>query len=594
MAKQAQRLFGAITLEGGFWRIECEAHVRSRLKRMFPQVNQRAGDVVMLSDSDENSRELLWFTERFPMKVTPLKWMRQRAAGHIESENRVIELLAHRRLLEDFELAKPPRDYQREAIMLAMLKGGLLLADDPGIGKTVTAICGMSRQQHLPALVVTLSHLTNQWRKKISEFAPGLNVHTLKSGRPYDLLPKAKCRRKQQPELFADDPTTSPKLPDVIISNYHKLHGWSDVLAGLVRFVAFDEVQELRHTDSNKYAAARHIASKADLRLGLSATPIYNMGEEFHSVIEVLLPGALGTREEFLREWCVDDQRIKDPKAFGAHLRREGIMLRRTRKDVGRELPPCQIVPHTINSDRRELEKIRSTAAELARVILASQQAFQGQKFRASQEFDALMRQATGIAKAPFVAEFVKMLMASEEKVIVYAWHREVYTILQEQLREFNPLMFTGSESAKQKEEAKQAFIHGDCRILLMSLRAGAGTDGLQSVCKVGVFAELDWSPSVHHQCITRFWRDEQDEPSMAYFLLSEDGSDPIVSEIVGVKKGQVEGVTDPDAALIESLETDPGNMKMLARAYLEKLGEPIPAESKNQSVAQESAAELV
>ncbi len=61
----------------------------------------------------------------------------------------------------------------------------------------------------------------------------------------------------------------------------------------------------------------------------------------------------------------------------------------------------------------------------------------------------------------------------------------------------------------------------------------------------------------------------------MAYFLLAEDGSDPVVSEIVGVKKGQVEGVTDPDAALIEALETDPGNMKALAQAYLEKLGEP-------------------
>jgi SNF2 family DNA or RNA helicase len=459
-----------------------------------------------------------------------------------------------------------------------MLKRGLLLADDPGIGKTVTAICGMSRHQHLPTLVVTLTHLTGQWMEKLNEFAPNLNVHILKSGKPYELLMGTKSSKKRwmtEPGLFPEEPDSGARLPDVIISNYHKLHGWSDVLAGLARFVVFDEVQELRHTDSNKYAAARHIASKADLRLGLSATPIYNMGEEFHSVIEVLIPGALGTREEFLREWCVDDQRIKDPKAFGAYLRREGIMLRRTRKDVGRELPPCQIVPHTINSDRRALEKIQGTAAELARVILASQQAFHGQKFRASQEFDALMRQTTGIAKAPYVAEFVKMLMASEEKVIVYAWHREVYTILQEQLREFNPRLFTGSESAKQKEGAKHAFMQGDCRILLMSLRAGAGTDGLQSVCKVGVFAELDWSPGVHHQCITRFWRDEQDEPSMAYFLLAEDGSDPVVSEIVGVKKGQVEGVTDPDAALIEALETDPGNMKALAQAYLEKLGEP-------------------
>src|SRR5690606_41175610 len=80
-------------------------------------------------------------------------------------------------------------------------------------------------------------------------------------------------------------PTSSP-LPyttlfrSVIISNYHKLAGWADVLAGKVRSVVFDEVQELRIPGTGKYYAARHIAGQADFRLGLSATPIYNYGGE--------------------------------------------------------------------------------------------------------------------------------------------------------------------------------------------------------------------------------------------------------------------------------------------------------------------------
>lgn len=563
--------FGAITHEGGRWRIECEPHVRTKLRRLFPQVDQRASEVVWLSDTAENGRDLLWFIDRYPMSVSPMKLLKRRSASHVETESLVHQLLCHVRSPDPFELALPPRDYQAQAASLAGIKSGLLLADDVGLGKTVSAICPLVRHENLPALVVTLSHLPPQWVGELKRFAPDLKVHVLKSGRPYDLFERPKGRRDasgSQVALFEEE---RPRLPDVIVCNYHKLAGWAETLAGFIQYVVFDEVQDLRVAGSMKYAAANLIASKARLRMGLSATPIYNYGVEFFNVIDVLLPGAFGTRDEFVREWCVDD-RIKDTRAFGLHLKREGIMLRRTRKDVGRELPPCQTIPHTIQSDRSALDKIKTTAAELARVILADRQQYRGQKFMASEEFNGLLRQATGLAKAPYVAEFARMVLASEEKVIIFAWHREVYALLMEALAEFKPVMYTGSESPRQKEEAKNAFINGESRVLLMSLRAGAGTDGLQRVCKVGIFAELDWSPGVHVQCVGRFHRDEQDEPSIAYFLLAEDGSDPVISDIVGLKKMQLEGVRDPDADLIEGLEIDAGGVKRMAESYLAKL----------------------
>lgn len=570
--------FGTITLADGQWVITCEAHVRGRLRRVFPQVSQRAGDTIALTDNDENSRDLLWFTQRYPMQITrpDQRWMKNRANGHVEAQSRIMELLERRCPPDDFELAIPARDYQKTAGSLLQIKSGLLLGDDVGLGKTVSSICAMAHADHLPVLVVTLTHLPEQWRDEIARFAPDLTCHILKTGQPYDLIPRPRRTKSQigQSSLFEPAPG---RLPDVIISNYAKLHGWAETLAGVVRYVVFDEVQELRHQDSNKYAAAKHIADKAKLKMGLSATPIYNMGTEFYSIINVLLPGCLGSYEEFCREWCVGDGQIKDTKAFGAYLRREGIMLRRTRKDVGRELPPFQRIVQTINTDQGVLNTIKGSAVELARVILSSQQSYQGQKFRASEEFNVLLRQATGVAKAPYVAEFVRLLMASEKKVILFGWHREVYSIWLEQLAEFKPMLYTGTESPRQKAQAKEAFVNGDCRLLIISLRAGAGLDGLQSVCKVGVFGELDWSPGVHVQCGGRYWRDGQDEPSLAYFLLSEDGSDPVIADILGLKKGQIEGVLDPDADLVEILAVEPGSIKRLAQAYLVKLGEEVP-----------------
>lgn len=390
--------FGTIRRHATNWRVECDPHVRSRLRRTFAQASRRASEFVDISNSPENCRELLWFIERYPMEVQGLREMRASAAEHIASELQVHALLSRHRQPDAFELEEPAREYQREAASLAILKKGLLVADDVGLGKTITGICLLTNPSHLPAIVVTLTHLTKQWEEQIHRFAPSLRTHILKSGQPYDLAPKCRKRAKQG-ALFAETEPAEPTEPDVIITNFEKLAGWSEVLAGRVRTAIFDEVQSLRRHDSNKYAAAAHIGSKAALRLGLSATPIFNQGGEWFNVIDVLSPGSLGTREEFNREWCIVDDRIGDTAAFGTHLRASGLMIRRTRKDVARELPPCPRIPHTINVDRSAFDLIKGAAVELARVILATHQGHRGQQFMASEEFNMLMRQATGIAK---------------------------------------------------------------------------------------------------------------------------------------------------------------------------------------------------
>jgi hypothetical protein len=113
--------------------------------------------------------------------------------------------------------------------------------------------------------------------------------------------------------------------------------------------------------------------------------------------------------------------------------------------------------------------------------------------------------------------------------------------------------MFTGSESPVQKEEARQAFLSDQGSVLIMSLRAGAGIDGLQHKCRTVVFGELDWSPGVHEQCVGRIHRDGQPDPVVAYFLVSDFGADPIIVDVLGVKRAQIDGVRDPNAALVEA-----------------------------------------
>lgn len=557
--------FGAVDFNGRSWFVSCEPQVRSRLKRVFPRMAQHAADTQQLLASAENSRELLWFLQRYPMDIAAdvRAKLEALAAEHVQMETSLADLVAGRLAIPAFELAKPAREYQRVAAAQLEIRGGLLLADDLGLGKTVTGMCPMAIPANLPAVVVYPAALPNHWPEKMAEFAPNLRVHHIRAGKPYPLIKQPRQRIK---DLW-------DTLPDVILVSYHKLRGWAEVLGEIAQYVVFEECQQLRNPGSDIYRACQYLAARARLRMGLTATPIYNYGGEFYHVVNVLLPDSLGAYDEFIREWCVsgfgDKPKLDNAELFGSYLRREGIMLRRTRKEVGRELPALSKIPHEIEADAKVLDSITGNAVALAKTIMAKNESYRGEKMQAAGELDLLVRHAIGVAKAPYVAEFVKLLIESGEQVMLFGWHRDVYQIWAEKLAEYNPCMYTGSESPAQKQAAKEAFIRGDSRVMLISLRAGAGIDGLQHVCSTVVFGELDWSPGVHEQCTGRVHRDGQQNPVMAYFLISDEGSDPIVSDVLGVKREQIEGVRNPQDNLLERLDTGGNKLRDLAAKFL-------------------------
>lgn len=568
--------YGTVVLTKGWWEVRCEPHVSARLKRVFARVAKGPTDVLRISATPENSRDLHWFLMRYPMEISEgaERALEQASDQHVDMELSLSALLDGRRPVQAFQLAKPPRDYQSFAATMLDIRGGLLLGDKVGLGKTVTAMLPMTVPENLPALVVVPTHMPGHWREKLAEFVPNLRVHSLRTGQPYPLVRKPKMRMH---DLW-DEP------PDVILTNYHRLRGWAETLAGYAKYVVFDEVQALRHMNTGIYAAAKLVAQRARRRMGLSATPIHNYGTEFWPVVDALVPDALGTYEEFIREWCGERGLLNDTELFGNYLRREGIMIRRTRKEVGRELPPVNKIVHTIDADQAQLEKVKGDAVALARIIMAHNEAYRGQKRNAAGEFDSLMRQATGLAKAPFVAEFVRMLVQSGEKVLLFGWHREVYRIWLEKLKDLQPVLYTGSESPAQKDAAKRAFIDGDSQVMIMSLRSGAGVDGLQKSCRVVVFGELDWSPAIHEQNIGRLDRDEMIDPEgvTAYFLVSDEGSDPIVSDVCGVKREQIEGVMSPGEQLLERINTGENNLRQLAQHVLSMTGTDVPPEDSS------------
>lgn len=537
-----------------------------------------AGDgQVRVKRSAEVDRDLAVFCTRYPMEMTP-EDRRALDAGsddHKAAERVVAEVLSGAYVPRAFEMAIPPRDYQRVAADLWLRRGSLILGDSLGLGKTISAITGLSDPSTRPALVVTLSHLTEQWKREVLRCLPTARVHVLDGTRPYDIAAAWAKEAREEGRVLVE-----PAFPDILITTYHRISGWADALAGKVASLVWDEVQELRHDETRKYEAALKLRRGATRACGLSATPTINMGSEMHRLVEVVDPGALGTWSEFLRTWCTsggEKARVKDPKAFGLYLRESGIMLRRTRAEVGRELPAITIVPHHINADLDALDRVKGRAGELARTILRQRMGSDGgAAWLASGEFERLMRQQTGVAKAPYAAEIVEMILGTMErkKVVLFAFHREVWAIFENRLRDVGLVLFTGTETPREKRAGFDEF----CKpkgpsVLGISLRAGtAGLDGLQHVCDTAVHAELDWAPAIHDQGDGRLHRDGQPNPVFSFRLLSDWGSDPVVADVCGIKRAQGEPIRNPLAEMVELRDVDPAHVRTLAAAYLESL----------------------
>lgn len=550
------RTYGRLWLEDGQWKMTCDPHVAVMVKRIFQKIPTEASGVYSISNTPPMARDLEWFCQRYPLRVENPVELARLSRQHRDEILTLDQLLGPHYIPKAFPLQLPAREYQNRAAELLLLRKSLLLADDVGLGKTCTSICTLADPNTLPAIVVCPVHIQQQWKDEIKRFMPELRVHIIKQQSNYAL------------------PVKNGRTPDVLIITYHKLPHWQEALREYARLVIFDEVQELRRRDSQKYAAARNISGRMVYRMGLSATPIYNYGGEIFNIFDILAPDALGTADEFYREWCDgwgEDASLKDPAAFGAWLQDNHLMLRRTRAQVGRELPPLSRITESIECNRAKLDEVAGKAGELARIILGEDDDYSGiEMMQAESEFNVMLRQATGIAKAPHVANYVEMLVENGEPVVLFGWHRAVYEIWMELLRKYNPVMYTGSESPRQKQEAVRRFVAGESKVFIISLRSGAGLDGLQGHCRTIVKGELDWSSSVHEQCIGRVYRDGQKDPVQVVFLVSEMGSDPFVSEILGIKRAQSDGLLGRSA--LQQTDSKAG-LKNMARHYLEKLG---------------------
>jgi SWI/SNF-related matrix-associated actin-dependent regulator 1 of chromatin subfamily A len=544
--------YGKLTYVPGkeTWIIEAEPAVLEMAKRVFKGCRSFGQDGIRFPDTKRSAADLNWLMLRFPLVIESkdqFKVARDKAIAHAKRRDNLLVLPP---------TTPPPTfigqllPFQADGVSFLVANERALLADDMGLGKTISGLASLATTSAFPALLVVPTNVQLQWRRQAGTF---LDLPT-NGQQAFDLT--AEDRGKRLCHIIKG--RTPYKLPDVpiYIIHYGLIADWYKPLAELdLKAILFDEIQELRRTGTQKYTGASDLSSGVRYVWGLSGTPIYNYGGEIWSITNILEYHALGDEESFSKEWCIGygEKVVAKPQVLGDYLKREGLMIRRTKAEVQNELPPKRRVVHIVNHDEYRYNALITQAVRLARGYGDIKEWHE--KGQAKRLIENETRRATGVAKAPFVASFVKTLLEAGERVLLYAYHHDVHDTLTETLREFKPVKISGRESQAEKDMAVAAFENGKTNLVQLSLRSTAGLDRLQGRGSCVVFAELDWSPAVLSQCEDRLHRlgiDKSLESILCYYMVTDTGMDETMQEALGLKVGQFVGIMGDKAATEE------------------------------------------
>jgi len=542
------------------WTVKGDPSVTVMCKRLFPgSAGSKRGEARFPAHR-RMVGDLMWLMLRFPLEINARDralWDKavQDARDHAVRKA-IAARLPERMTPPEGSFTGELRPFQQEGLAFLLQHDRCLLADEMGLGKTVQALSYLASTDSFPALVIPPAHLTRNWQEEATRFlrirgeAP--RVHVIKGLKPYE-LPEA----------------------DIYIMHYLLLRGWKEMLPTLgFKAVIFDEVQELRHTGTEKYSAASLLSESCERVIGLSGTPIYNTGGEIWNVINILDYHFLGDWESFSREWCYGygNAVVVKPALLGDYLRREGLMLRRTKQEVLKELPPKRRAVQELDwNDKLYAQLMAPILPDVVRwktdgTLTASARAM------LEESISQHVRQATGIAKAPYVCQFVRALLDSGEKVLLFAHHHAVMDTYKQELKHYRPGFITGRETISAKADAVERFMSGKTDVLCISLRAASGLNLQRATCVV--FGELDWSPAVHSQAEDRAHRMGQEDSLLCYYLVAPQGSDAAMQEALGLKVSQFVGLMgDTPVAPAESAEAAHQarrHVEMIAQQMLE------------------------
>jgi SWI/SNF-related matrix-associated actin-dependent regulator of chromatin subfamily A-like protein 1 len=429
--------------------------------------------------------------------------------------------------------------FQKASCEYLLRRGGGLDADQPGLGKTPTAICFANEIKAKRILVICPASIRLQWAARIREWTT--------MPWPYTIYPILNGARGVHPTahwtIVSYDLARTPAIGAALAQGKYDL-------------LILDEAHMLKTPDSNRTRAIFGDYQTGGYRRKGSHEPIFNaLASRAGSVVALTgtpLPNRPREAYTLGRSLCWDAYDWLSEDAFGERFnprvkrtgeRKDGSTFVYIDERTGRhqELQYRMRANFMVRHLKREvMGQLKMPVYDLIRVEKTG-------AVKAALEAESLLgidpenldvnnisilghvsavRKQMGIAIAPQVVDWVNMLIeGGEEKLVVFAWHIEVLNIFEKAFQKHGVLRIDGSVGAVMKQKTVDDFVKDPTKqILIGNMQAmGLGTDGLQKVSCHALIAEADWVPGNNEQAVDRLDRGGQSRTVQADIFVAPD-----------------------------------------------------------------------
>ncbi len=440
------------------------------------------------------------------------------------------------------------REYQLEGFywmqFLAKSNFNGILADDMGLGKTLQTLTHIlaekesGRDQNRPSLVVAPTSVVVNWQREAAKFAPSLKIIILQGPKRHHLFP-------QIPD--ADIVLSSFALIPRDLEQFKQHHFHQIIL---------DEAQHIKNPSAQISKAVRELTSTH--RLCLSGTPIENHLGELWSQFSFLMPGLLGTSEHFNENYRNPIEKDHNETKRNLLNTKVGpLILRRTKHDVAKELPPKTEILHNIelHTQQKDLyETVRSTMDKQVRQAIIARGG-QAQivfldallKLRQICCHPTLLEQnqnATESAKFDYLVELLVTLRRENHRVLIFSQFTSMLSLIEAHLiaDEVSYLILTGA--TKDRQSLVERFQGGEGEVFLISLKAG-GTGLTLTGADTVIHYDPWWNPAAENQATDRAYRIGQDKPVMVHKLICQGTVEERIQQMQKRKNTLADNILD-------------------------------------------------
>lgn len=495
-----------------------------------------------------------------------------------EGKATAVAVAASRAETSDLEVPAPDGlsylPYQRAGVdyMLQRLHGGrrgVILADEMGLGKTVQ-ICGLlnAAPELSTALVICPKSLAINWERELSKWlvVPRIIRRCGESGWESAGIVIASYEQAKNQRYR---PLLEQSHWDLVaVDEAHRVKNKSRALTKKQKDaqIAAGEVDargeaKVKRVAVQRTEAAVALLSIATFRALLTGTPFENRPVELFPLLAIADPDTWDRGGKgffpFAKRYCNAQRRqvsrTRTVWVFDGHSNepelqeklRASCMIRRLKADVLKDLPAKrrQIIELELDVEVRRLERELADGEDFATAaarLVGNAAAF---------DSASAVRTKLGLAKAPFVAEYVRDLIAGGAgKVIVGAWHHPVINAIAAELEDLGVVIVSGEHSVTARQAAVDAFQREGGPQVFIGQIAAAGVGLTLTRSKTVVMAEEPWTPAEVTQFEDRAHRIGQRDMVNVHHLVIEGSMEAYMVKVIVAKQEVADRVLDRQA----------------------------------------------